>query len=197
MRLYLQSLVLLGLWLSGMIPATAQKRLIIGNPTSEQRHEVIEIGTELADGDTLLIIRDAFGIEQPWQITQDGKLLLYVSVRPHGEAVYTLERGKPSKMNSYVFGKYYSERADDISFENDRVGFRIYGPETQKRGEKAYGIDLWVKHSSEIVVDDLYRFEFSKHPEIAALRKQGCSTKADSLNAKIAKSLVVGWMLTG
>lgn len=197
MRLYLQSLVLLGLWLSGMIPATAQKRLIIGNPTSEQRHEVIEIGTELADGDTLLIIRDAFGIEQPWQITQDGKLLLYVSVRPHGEAVYTLERGKPSKMKSYVFGKYYSERADDISFENDRVGFRIYGPETQKRGEKAYGIDLWVKHSSEIVVDDLYRLEFSKHPEIAALRKQGCSTKADSLNAKIAKSLVVGWMLTG
>ena len=101
------------------------------------------------------------------------------------------------KNEIHVFGKYFSERADDISFENDRVGFRIYGPETQKRGEKAYGIDLWVKHSSEIVVDDLYRLESSKHPEIAALRKQGCSTKADSLNAKIAKSLVVGWMLTG
>jgi hypothetical protein len=84
-------------------------------------------------------------------------------------------------MKSYVLGKFYPERADDISFENDRTGFRIYGPETQRRGEKAFGIDLWVKHSSELLVDSLYRLEFSLHPEIADLRKQGRTREADSL----------------
>ena len=145
-----------------------------------QRHEVIAVGSVSAD-DTLLTVRDAFGIEQPWQRSHDGKLLLYVSVRPHGEAVYTIEKGRHSPMKSYVFGKYYPERADDISFENDRTGFRIYGPETQRRGEKAFGIDLWVKHSSELLVDSLYRLEFSLHPEIAELRKQGRTREADSL----------------
>jgi hypothetical protein len=163
-----------------ILAAQAQQRIVVSNPTGMQRHEVIAVGSVSAD-DTLLTVRDAFGIEQPWQRSHDGKLLLYVSVRPHGEAVYTIEKGRPSPMKSYVFGKYYPERADDISFENDRTGFRIYGPETQRRGEKAFGIDLWVKHSSELLVDSLYRLEFSLHPEIADLRKQGRAREADSL----------------
>jgi len=162
------------------VAAQAQQKLVFSNPTGMQRHEVVEIGS-VSSCDTLLVIRDAFGIEQPWQRTSDGKLLLYVSVRPHGEATYTVDRGRPATMKSYVFGKYYPERADDISFENDRIGFRIYGPETQRRGEKAFGYDLWVKHSSEMLVDSLYRLEFSLHPEIAELRKQGRMKEADSL----------------
>ena len=162
------------------VAAQAQQKLVFSNPTGMQRHEVVEIGS-VSQVDTLLVIRDAFGIEQPWQRTSDGKLLLYVSVRPHGEATYTVYRGRPSTMKSYVFGKYYPERADDISFENDRIGFRIYGPETQRRGEKAFGYDLWVKHSSEMLVDSLYRLEFSLHPDIAELRKQGRMKEADSL----------------
>lgn len=158
----------------------AQRKLVVTNATDMQRHEVVEI-SGVSDEDTLLVIRDAFGIEQPWQRTHDGKLLLYVSVRPRGEATYTIAHGRPQTMKRYVAGKYYPERADDISFENDRTGFRIYGPETQRRGEKAFGIDLWVKHSAELLVDSLYRLEFSLHPEIAALRRQGRTAEADSL----------------
>ena len=149
------------------------------NPSGLQRHELVEL-TDVGGGDSL-VVRDAFGIEQPWQRTNDGRLLLYASVRPHGEAVYTIERGKSAPMKAYVWGKHYPERADDISFENDRTGFRIYGPETQQRGERAFGIDLWVKHSSELLVDSLYRLEFSLHPEIAELRRQGRTREADSL----------------
>jgi len=165
------------------IGVIAQNKIVVTNPTEMQRHEVVEIVNSekrIVNSDSL-VIRDAFGIEQPWQRTHDGKLLLYVSVRPHGEAVYTIEEGKPAPMKPYVSGKHYPERADDISFENDRTGFRIYGPETQRRGEKAFGIDLWVKHSSELLVDSLYRLEFSLHPEIAELRKQGRTREADSL----------------
>ena len=156
--------------------------LVIVNPINLQRHEVVEIATDSLDIDVdSLVVRDAFGIEQPCQWTYDGKLLLYVSVRPHGEAIYTIEKGTPATMKAYVAGKYYPERADDISFENDRMGFRIYGPATQRRGEKAFGYDLWVKHSTELLVDSLYHLEFSKHPEIAELRKQGKPQEADSL----------------
>lgn len=67
-----------------MVTAHGQQRILVSNPTDMQRHEVVEIGSVSLD-DTLLIVRDAFGMEQPWQRTSDGKLLLYVSVRPHGE----------------------------------------------------------------------------------------------------------------
>lgn len=174
----------------------AQKQIVVSNPTSMQRHEVMVLDGVKLD-DSQLIIRDAFGIEQPWQRTYDGKLLLYVSVRPHGEAVYTIEKGKPAPMKAYVAGKHYPERADDISFENDRIGFRIYGPETQKRGEKAFGYDLWVKHSTEMLVDSLYRLEFSKHPEIAELKKQGNTKEADRLTTETSYHLDHGAGMDG
>lgn len=174
----------------------SQHRIVVNNPTSEQLHAVVEIDS-IEDLGNLFVVRNAFGIEQPWQVTYEGKLLLYVSVRPHGEAVYTISSGEPMPMKQYAFGKYYPERADDISFENDRAGFRIYGPETQKRGEKAFGIDLWVKHSSELLVDSLYRLEFSKHQEIAELRKNGQTEEAEHLTIETSYHLDHGAGMDG
>ena len=190
--------LLLILAMMGCVSMGAQRKIVFTNPTGAQRHEVVEVdNAQCTMHNAQLVIRDAFGIEQPWQRTHDGKLLLYVSVRPHGEATYTIEEGTPATMKQYVFGKYYPERADDISFENDRMGFRIYGPETQRRGEKAYGIDLWVKHSSELLVDSLYRLEFSKHPEIAELRKQGRTEEADRLTTETSYHLDHGAGMDG
>ncbi len=56
-----------------------------------------------------------------------------------------------------VYGQVYTERNDDLSYENDVVAFRIYGPETQRRGEKSYGYDIFVKYpDSGIVLPYLY-----------------------------------------
>ena len=51
----------------------------------------------------------------------------------------------------------YPERLDDIAFENDRVGFRLYGPALQRKGEKGFGHDVWVKRTPELVLEELYR----------------------------------------
>ena len=159
----------------------AAKTITIANPTAIQRHEVIELNDAPEFG-TQFIIRDAFGIEQPWQLTHDGRLLLFVSVRPHGEAVYTIEEGTPSApQKPFVFTKLYPERLDDIVIENDRTGYRFYGPALQRKGERGYGIDVWLKNTPELIIDSLYRLEFSRHPEIAALREQGRTREADSL----------------
>ena len=169
--------------------------IILTNPTPLQRHEVVEIPCDNMPQEPFRLC-DAFGIEQPYQLTHDGKLLLFASVRPHGEAHYTIEKIKSSncspssprlctekehKKPSYVFTKLYPERLDDIVIENDRTGYRFYGPSLQRKGERGYGIDVWLKNTPELIIDSLYRLEFSLHPEIARLREEGRLNEADSL----------------
>lgn len=137
----------------------AQKTITIFNPTPAQRSELVSIpagqlGIEAGKG---VIVRDAFGIERVTQWTYDGQLLLDVHVRPHGKAVFTIQEGIPAAIRSSVGGRMYPERLDDIAFENDRIGFRLYGPALQRKGEKGFGHDVWVKRTPELVLEELYR----------------------------------------
>ncbi len=141
------------------ITATQAQTLTISNPTDQQRSELISIdaamlGIEAGKG---VIVRDVSNIERPTQWTHDGKLLMEVHVRPNSKAVFTLQTGTPAAFRSWVDGRQYPERLDDIAFENDRIGFRIYGPALQKKGEKGFGYDLWVKRTTEFVLGELYR----------------------------------------
>lgn len=174
-------ILLLIIWCG--LPATtilAQKTITIKNPTALQRHEVVAVGGVTTEGRAFRVL-DAFGIEQPYQLSADGRLLLFVSVRPHGEAAYRLVPGEPMPAKRYVTTKRYPERLDDIVLENDRTGLRFYGPGLQRKGERGFGIDVWLKNTPELIVDSLYRLEFSRHPEIYALRDQGRFREADSL----------------
>ena len=131
----------------------------VSNPTDLQRQELIAIdgsGLPFAVKDGV-IVRDAFGIERATQLTHDGQLLLDVHVRPNGTATYTLQPGIPAAIRSWVGGRQYPERLDDIAFENDRIGFRLYGPALQRKREKGYGHDVWVKRTTELILDELYR----------------------------------------
>ena len=137
----------------------AQKTITVFNPTPVQRSELVSIpagqlGIEAGKG---VIVRDAFGIERVTQWTYDGQLLLDVHVRPHGKATFTIQPGTPAAVLSSVGGRMYPERLDDIAFENDRVGFRLYGPALQRKGEKGFGHDVWVKRTPELVLEELYR----------------------------------------
>lgn len=53
-------------------------------------------------------------------------------------------------------GRVYPERNDDLSWENDLVAFRVYGPATQRNGERSFGYDLFFKYPGELVLDTLY-----------------------------------------
>ncbi len=145
-------------------PSTAQtsvkgqKTITISNPTSAQRSELVSISAELLsiEKGKGVIVRDAFGIERVTQWTFDGQLLVDVHVRPHGKAVYAIQEGIPAAIRSSVGGRQYPERLDDIAFENDRIGFRLYGPALQRKGEKGFGHDVWVKRTTELVPPELY-----------------------------------------
>ena len=90
-------------------------------------------------------------------MTYDGHLLLDVHVRPHATATYTLQAGRPAPVRSWVSGRQYPERLDDIAFENNRIGFRLYEPALQRKGEKGFGHDVWVKRTTERILEELYR----------------------------------------
>ena len=161
MKRLLLSLSLLIGYLSYGIAQTVT--LKIGNSGDKQRQEVVEADFQAVcqklgvSTDTPIIIRNAYGQEQVYQITFDGLLLLDVAVQPHSVATYTITKGTPSPFRQYVKGKVYPERADDLTWENDRGIYRMYGPALQRSGEKAFGTDIWVKNTPELVVEERYR----------------------------------------
>ena len=121
--------------------AKAQRAtLCVTNPSDHQREEVVEtelvtIRTLLHIGDNeQLVVRNSAGQEQTYQYSHDGKLLVYVTVQPHSTAELTIEKGKPSVFKSFVFGKVYPERMDDLTWENDCSAYRIYGPALERSG---------------------------------------------------------------
>lgn len=64
---------------------------------------------------------------------------------------------KDSAQEPKVAGRFYPERADDLAWENELVGFRAYGPGTQAKGERAFGYDLFFKYPDKgLVVEKLY-----------------------------------------
>lgn len=114
-------------------------------------------------GTPCCIVTDAGGNAVPSQITYDGRLIFQTSVLPGDSMVYKVVGTKVTPAYEPVAcGRVYPERHDDLAWENDLVGFRAYGPETQRRGERAFGYDIFFKHPSpEPMLEKLYGPETS------------------------------------
>lgn len=93
-------------------------------------------------------------------------------------ADFTIIPGTPKPMKTIVCGKQYPERVDDIAWENDRTAYRVYGPALQRTGEKAFGIDVWVKNTPDLEVEKRYETELSNHGKIEALKEEGKTAEA-------------------
>lgn len=103
-------------------------------------------------------IADSDGNEIPSQLTFDNQIIFPAEVAAGESKKYILH--PCDTLRSYeatVFGDFYPKRRDDIAFENELVGFRLYGPGTQRAGERSFGYDLFLKHSTEeLIVPQLY-----------------------------------------
>ena len=177
------------LFLTALITsADAQKvTLSVSNPCDYQRQEVAE--ADLKDicqrlgisGEETFVIKNGIGQEQAYQKSYDGKLLMYVSVQPHGTAEFTITRGMPSAFKPFVFGRLYPERIDDLAWENDKSAYRVYGPALQRTGEKSFGTDVWTKSTDELVLDSRYAMHLAGVAKRDSLRKVGLKKESDSL----------------
>lgn len=109
-----------------------------------------------------VVVTDENKKEVPYQITYDHKLIFQTTLGAGKSASYTIRVGQPSAYETYVTGKLYAKRKDDLAWENDKIALRAYGPALQKSGEKAYGYDLWTKRTPYLVVDSRYATELSE-----------------------------------
>ncbi len=135
----------------------------VKNPTSWQRSEVVGIKVSdltdrlgLPEGESFVLKN---GLDQTidYQLTHDGQLLFDVSVLPKGTAQFKAMPGKPTTPKVFVCGKQYPMRKDDIAWENDRTGYRVYGPKFQRDGDIGYGIDVWCKNTPDPILENFYR----------------------------------------
>lgn len=162
--------------LLSVVDGSAKVFLTATNPSYVQRQEVVawdarKVWSKLGVGEgSDLIIRNPYGQTVIYQITHDHRLLLDVSVRPGGTASFTVEQGNRSEFKSYVEGKYYAWRMDDITWENDIAAYRVYGPALQCSGEQAYGIDVWLKSTKELDVDHRYSVTWQSNIDKAFFR---------------------------
>ena len=141
---------------------TQEVRISVCNETTVQRQEVIafsaaKVRKRLGIGnEEPIVVKNAFGQQVDHQQTHDGLILADVSVRPKGKAVLTVIRGYQQPPRIQVFGAEYPYRKNDVAWENDRVGFRVYGPQFQRDGDIGNGIDVWVKNTPDLVLPNFY-----------------------------------------
>lgn len=57
-----------------------------------------------------------------------------------------------------AYGRQVPERYDDYAWENNKVAYRLYGPALETSPEKLVtpGIDVWVKCTDKLVIDEWY-----------------------------------------
>lgn len=132
----------------------------VTNPLDFARtDEIVEFDPESAYGFDFaeeFVIKDASGVEVPYQITHDRRVIFPASVPASGKSRYVIEKGIPSVQDSLVYGRHVPERKDDMAWENDRSAYRAYGPALQKSGERGFGYDIWTKSVPTRVLDKRY-----------------------------------------
>ena len=181
------------LFLAMSIAACAQEksiRISVTNTSNEiRKDEIVELSSNIVEKfkQKSFIVTDSKGLQVPYQITYDHKLIFPTTVNAKSSTLYTIAAGKPDVFKKVVCGKHYPERIDDIAWENNRIAFRTYGPALQKSGEKAYGCDIWVKCIAEPVVDLRYNLELgaqtkTKLAELNKTDKKAAQQFAESVS---------------
>ena len=167
--------------------ANGTATVTIKNDSPEFRQQVVEVEAAPLfqklgiQGGRQFIVFDEGGLEVPYQLSYDGKVLLDAGVRPKGTLTFTVRKGTPKIYPTVCYGRIFPERKDDFAWENDRGAYRVYGPALQKTGERSFGIDVWSKNTPELVLDQRYWVEdVVMMPIVEKLRKEN-RQRGDSL----------------
>ena len=158
-------------------PQSRRTTITVENPTDDNRQDVVEVDAQQIfdklkiGGGRQFIVLDGDAVEQPYQITSDGKLLIQVFLAPHSSATVTLVTGEPKVYRLDVNGRIYPNREDDLTWENDKNAWRFYGPKMHNKGVS--GFDTFAKNVTYPIQDQLYHNELTSYGVNERLKKQG------------------------
>ena len=135
-------------------------KITVKNPSETDRHaEFVELSLQdvvvrlgLKEGETFVVKSE--GAETPYQITYDNKVIFPVQLKARQSVKFTLKKGTPAEVVTKVCGAHYHQRVDDICWENNLVGFRVYG----FKEDYPSGYDVFTKKNTDLpVIPEMYR----------------------------------------
>jgi hypothetical protein len=159
-------ILLLSIFLLASCSAKSIK-ITVENPANFERNkEIVELPVAGLGADFInktYVLKDEKGTEVGYQLLSDKKTLLFqANVAPKASVTYTLQEGKPAPVAPRAHVRFVPERSDDISWENDIVAYRMYGPALMKTEHPSNGVDIWMKYKDEPVADTLYSSELQR-----------------------------------
>lgn len=94
-------------------------------------------------------------------------ILFQPQIGPNSEKVFeivTIKEFERPKVDTLCYSRFVPERTDDYAWENDRVAFRVYGPDAQRRfennleeGTLSSGVDAWLKRVDYPIINKWYK----------------------------------------
>ena len=120
------------------------------------------------------IIQNDEGKVVPSQVTYDNKLIFQSELKANESKTYTILIGKEQTFDTKTSAVLHPERYDDFVWENDKIGFRVYGQALMKIQSPMSGFDLWYKRTNKIILDEWYRKELSKEASYHVDHGEGC-----------------------
>ena len=93
-------------------------------------------------------------------------ILFQATVAPNASSNYEvvkLEKNNTPESKLVCYSRFVPERTDDYAWENDKVAFRIFGPNAQyrtenklKQGTLSSGVDAWLKRVDYPIINNWY-----------------------------------------
>lgn len=94
-------------------------------------------------------------------------LLFQVNMAPNSENTYEVlkvSKEEQPEAKLVCYSRFVPERTDDYAWENDKVAFRVYGPNAQYRHENklkqatlSSGVDAWLKRVEYPIINKWYK----------------------------------------
>ncbi|MGL4292906.1 MAG: DUF4861 family protein, partial [Bacteroidales bacterium] len=148
----------------------------VQNKAGINRSEMVEVVWDLIkenlklEADQSFIILDEQGQQVPYQLVtygeKEAKLLIFpIALNANQQLTYKVKAGMPEAVTTRVQTTFMPQRKDDLSWENDRMAYRFYGPGLEMDPKESLvtgGIDVWVKNTPELVTQQWYKDELAK-----------------------------------
>lgn len=139
--------------------------ITVSNRLGFQRGETVTVPAKYVKDPKNTVLLDGDNRQVAWQLTENGDLLFTANVKANSSSTYTLTKGYPASFDSLCVGYFRADRMDDFIWENDKSGYRTYGPALQKNGERAFGYDVFTKSVSRNVMKE--RFDNAIYKKIS------------------------------
>ena len=159
------------MWVAALLTAscTPALKVEVANTTPTERDdETVEIAwSEVAalkgvTPDNIVVLNDD-NEQIPSQVlfrggTEPQALIFQTDADPMESKRFKLVTGQRENYPAEAFGRTVPERYDDYAWENNKVAYRLYGPALETSPEKLVtpGIDVWVKCTDKLVIDEWY-----------------------------------------